>query len=268
MAFINYSEKGSAIKLLNQLSDNSDLIVSYESKPVPRFKLFLLLAVLLYSFSYIFTEFDFGQIKFRQKEISSVTMVLTILIVLCLTGCDNSTSDVLQGSFAFAQKQYSKAVTFFHSAEESARKKEDSQFLDYTIYDLGTAYSLMGEDEAALEKFYLISEDAPAAIRYSAWYNAGIIAHKNKDYENAAEYFKKALEADSTRLEAKINLELSIQSIEVNVQHSQSQAVPSVDDNQDIQNMEKAVFERIKENDRKQWKSSETNQSQNLADDY
>ena len=126
----------------------------------------------------------------------------------------------------------------------------------------------MGEDASALEKFFLISEDAPASIRYGAWYNAGIIAHKNKDYENAAEYFKKALEADSTRLEAKINLELSIQSIEVNVQHSQSQAVPSVDDNQDMQNMEKAVFERIKENDRKQWKSSETNQSQNLADDY
>ena len=34
------------------------------------------------------------------------------------------------------------------------------------------------------------------------------------------------------------------------------------------QDMEKAVFERIKENDQKQWKNSESTQSQNLADDY
>ena len=44
--------------------------------------------------------------------------------------------------------------------------------------------------------------------------------------------------------------------------------MPSVEENQDIKNIEKAVFERIKENDQKKWKSSETNQSQNLSDDY
>ena len=103
---------------------------------------------------------------------------------------------------------------------------------------------------------------------YGAYYNAGILAHQNEDYEKAVEYFKKALETDSTRLDAKINLELSIQSIEVNVQHNQSQALPSADDNSINQELEKAVFERIKENDQKQWKNSEQNQGDALADDY
>ena len=268
IGYVNYLEKGSALKLLKQLSAGDEQLVSYESKPVPRFKLFLLMAVLFYAFSYIFTEFDFDSLKLKKGSATAIVSVLNILLVFCLTGCSDSTAEVLKGTFASARRQYSKAVNFFHAAEQKEMDKEDSRFADYILYDLGTAYSMLDEDEAALEKYFLISDDAPASIRYGAWYNAGIIAHKNEDYENAVEYFKKALEADSTQLAAKINLELSIQNVEVNVKHSQSQAVPSVEENQDIKNIEKAVFERIKENDQKKWKSSETNQSQNLSDDY
>ncbi|MBP5601288.1 MAG: VWA domain-containing protein [Treponema sp.] len=264
--FINSTEKGSAVRLLNQLKESELLPVAYEAKPVPRFKLFLLLAVLFFSFSYIFTEFDFSRIKAVAKFTATASC---ILLVLTFTGCSDSTSDILKGTFAFAKKQYSQAVAYFNSANETAHQKENEQAIQYALYDLGTAYSLLGEDEAAMEKYSELAEDAPDTIRYGAYYNAGIIAHKNEDYEHAIEYFKKALEADSTRVDAKINLELSIQSVEVNVQHNQSNAVPSTEDNTaDNHDMEKAVFERIKENDQKQWKNSESNQSQSLADDY
>ena len=258
--YIKASEKGSAVKLLNQLKDGSGQLISYEAKSVPRFKLFLLLAVLFYSFSYIFTEFDFSKIKLARAG--------AVLLVLTFTGCSNSTTDILKGSFAFAKKQYSKAVSYFHAAHENVENSGNVQKLSYTLYDLGTAYSLLGEDEAAMEKLSQIPAEAPAAVRYGAYYNAGVLAHKNEDYEHAVEYFKKALEVDSTRIDAKINLELSIESVEVNVQHSQSQAVPSAQDNSINQDLEKAVFERIKENDQKQWKNSEQNQSETLADDY
>ena len=259
--YIKAAEKGSAVKLLNQLKDGEGQLISYEAKPVPRFKLFLLLAVLFYSFSYIFTEFDFSKIKRGPA-------VLCVLMVFTLTGCSNSTTDILKGTFAFAKKQYSKAVSYFHSAQENAEKTGETQKLSYTLYDLGTAYSLLGEDEAAMEKFSQISADAPVSVQYGAYYNAGVLAHKNEDYEHAVEYFKKALEVDSTRVDAKINLELSIQSVEVNVQHNQSQAVPTTEDNSINQDLEKAVFERIKENDQKQWKNSEASQSDSLAEDY
>ncbi len=258
--YLNYLERASAVKLLNQIKQGENQFVSYEAKPVPRFKLFLLLAVLFYSLSYIFSEFDFSKIK----KSALVSMCLPLLF---LTGCSDSTADVLKGTFAFAQKQYSRAVSYFNQAKEKEVKK-DSPGIDYILYDLGTAYSLLGEDEAAMEKYDQISPEAAALIQYGVYYNSGIIAHKNEDYEKAVEYFKKALSVDSTRLEAKINLELSIQNIEVSVKNSQSQVLPSADDNKANQDMEKAVFERIKENDQKQWKNSETNQVQNLADDY
>ena len=44
------------------------------------------------------------------------------------------------------------------------------------------------------------------------------------------------------------------------IQASQEEAAP--------QNLEKAVFQHIKENDQKQWKNSETQNSSNLADDF
>lgn len=264
--YIKAQEKGSAVKLINQLKHSESLPVSYEAKPVPRFKLFLLLAVLFFGFSYIFTEFDFSRIKAVAKH-SAGLMCFTVII--SFTGCSDSTGNVLKGAFAFAQKQYSQAAAYFNMANEAAQQKENSQAVNYTLYDLGTSYSLLGEDEAAMEKYNQIAADAPDSIRYGAWYNAGIIAHKNEDYEHAIEYFKKALEADSTRVDAKINLELSIQNVEVNVKHNQSNAVPSTEDNtQNNHDMEKAVFERIKENDKKQWKNSESVQSQNLAEDY
>jgi len=266
VTYINADEKGSAVKLLNQLKESQLLPVSYEAKPVPRFKLFLLLAVLFYSFSYIFTEFDFSRIK---KAARFTVGLSCILIIFALTGCSDSTSDILKGSFAFAQKQYSNAVAHFNSAKQTAEEKENQETLQYALYDLGTAYSLLGEDDAAMEKYSQLTQDAPASIRYGAYYNAGIIAHKNEDYDKAVEYFKKALEVDSSRLDAKINLELSIQSVQVSVQHEQSKAVPAAQDqNMNNQDLEKAVFERIKENDQKQWKNSESTQSQNLADDY
>lgn len=266
VSYVNYSDKGSAIKLLNQLKQGENLFVSYEAKSVPRFKLFLLLALLFFSFSYIFTEVDFSRIKAAAKITATA---FCFLLVFTITACSDSTADILKGSFAFAQKQYSKSVAYFNSANEVAEEKQNQQTIQYTLYDLGTAYSLLGEDEAAMEKFVMIGENAPASIRYGAYYNAGIIAHKNEDYEHAVEYFKKALEVDSSRLDAKINLELSIQSVEVNVQHNQSNAVPAGEDNSvNNQELEKAVFERIKENDQKQWKNSESSQSSSLADDY
>jgi tetratricopeptide (TPR) repeat protein len=252
---------------LNQIKESGSQFVSYEAKPVPRFKLFLLLAVLFYSFSYLFTEFDFE----RVKKSSSLAFALCFCLVMCttLTGCSDSTGDVIKGTFAFAHKQYSKSVSFFNSAKEKEKQRDkDRQVMQYVSFDLATAYSLLGEDEAAMEKYFEIDQNAPAAVRYGAYYNAGIIAHKNEDYEHAVEYFKKALEVDSTRVDAKINLELSMQQVEAKGQQNQSNQIQASQEDAAPQNLEKAVFEHIKENDQKQWKNSETKDSSNLAEDF
>lgn len=263
VTYIDAMEKGSAYKLLNQLKTGENQIVTYEAKPVPRYKLFLLLSVLFFSFSYIFTEVDFSR-WFRESK-STAAMIVFILM---LSGCSSETSQILKGTYAVKQKQLRHAVSCFFKAGESAKASKNQEAIEYALYDLGTTYAMLGESDAAMEKFLLIDDDAPKNVRYAKYYNAGVLAHKEGKYDEALEFFRKSLEIDSSRIEAKINMELSIQLAEESVQHNESKSIPASENKTSIPDMEKSVFERIKENDKKQWKNSESNQTQNLANDY
>ena len=261
--YVKADEKGSASVLLSQIRSEEEQIISYEAKPVPRFKLFLLLGILFLALSYFAAEFDFT--RFNVKGSSAAMLFLCVMI---FTGCSSRQTKILEGSYSVSQKQYNRAISLFLQSAQAASAAGNERDLNYALYDLATSYSLLGEDKAAMEKFSRISDDAPDAVRYAAFYNAGIIASRNEDYEMAREYFKKALEVDNTRIEAKINLELSIQSSEVEVQQSESRALPSVEEESPSEDLEKAVFERIKENDKNQWKNSESNQNTDLSEDY
>ena len=267
ITFINSTEKGSGMKLLNQLGENNSQIITYEAKPVPRYKFFLLLAVLFFVFSYIFTEFDFSKIFSDSKKIANLSLVFFVFATTFLSGCSSQTISILKGTYAFRQKQYKHAVSCYLSAVQNSDEKNPDAYY-YSLFDLGTAYSMLEENEAAMEKFSKISDDAPEAVLYAVYYNSGVIAHKNGEYDKALDYFRQALEVDSTRIEAKINMELSIQLAEENVQHNETKSIPASEQKSPVPEMEKSVFDRVKENDKKQWKNSESNETQNLADDY
>ena len=69
-------------------------------------------------------------------------------------------------------------------------------------------------------------------------------------------------------MEAKINFELSVQQSEAKGKQNQSNQIQASQEDASPQNLEKAVFQHIKENDQKQWKNSETKDSSNLAEDF
>ena len=270
VSYINSAEKGSAFQLLSQVNNASSqesIITSYEVKPVPRYKLFLTLAVISLILSYVFMEFNF--VKYLNLNLSTA---FTASLVLCifLTGCSSETAEILKGTVSYHKKNYRSAVADFSKAAEKSTEKDNSQFLSFAIYDLGTAYSMLGENESALEKFLSISDDAPDSVRYAAFYNAGVIAHRNSDFDEAQKYFRKALEINSTSLEAKINFELSMSQITAKGKQNESQAIQASQPQteQTPKDMEKAIFEHIKENDQKQWKSSESPSDVNLAEDF
>lgn len=264
--YINSNDKGSAIKLLSQLklSSQENLITSYEAKPVPRYKLFLFLAILSFIMSYIITEMDFSRFFKNHKLVASSLCLFSLIF----SGCSNKTWKILDGSRAYQAKQYRRSVSRFMDVMEAAQQEENSEILNYCLYDLGTAYLMLGEDQAAMQRLLEISEDASDELRYAAFYNAGIISHKNQNYEEAREYFKKAIEIDNTRVDAKINMELSMQMTESKVKQKESQAKPANQEEEKLPDIENAIFQHIKENDQKQWKNSESNQTQNLAEDY
>ena len=276
VSYINSTEKGSGMVLLSQLKDNESQIITYEAKPVPRYKLFLLFAVLFFAFSYIFTEFDFTKIftdtkrekspkqKKGTKKLAGISLVFVMLL---FSSCSSQTISIMKGTYAFKQKHYKHAVSCYLTAVHNTEEKKDEAYY-YSLFDLGTAYSMLDEKDAAMDKFARISEEAPTSVLYATYYNSGVIAHKNADYDKALEYFRRALEVDSTRIEAKINMELSIHMAEENVQHNEAKSIPATEQKTPVPEMEKSVFDRVKENDKKQWKNSESDKGQNLADDY
>lgn len=269
LLYINSQEKGSAIQLLSQLrfGATENLITSYEVKPVPRYKLFLSLAAIFLILSYIATEFNFTRF-FGSKNHKSSSAVLITFLLLFFTGCSSETVNILKGTISYQQKKYRHSVSCFMEASESAAADADRLAQSYALYDLGTAYIMIGEDEAALEHFKSITEDAPDAVRYSAFYNAGVLAWRNSDFDEARDYFRKALEIDSSKMDAKINFELSMQQSQAKGKQNQSNQIQASQEEAAPQNLEQAVFQHIKENDQKQWKNSETNDSSNLADDF
>jgi len=268
LLYINSQEKGSALKLLSQLrfATTENLITSYEVKPVPRYKLFLSLAAIFLILSYIATEFNFARF-FGAKNLKPAVATFT-LITLIFTGCSSETANILKGTISYQQKQYRHSVSCFMEASESAAADSDRLTQSYALYDLGTAYIMLGEDDAALEHFKSIAEDAPDAVRYSAFYNAGILAWRNSDFEEARDYFRKALEIDSSKMDAKINFELSMQQSQAKGKQNQSNQIQASQEEASPQNLEQAVFQHIKENDQKQWKNSETSDSSNLSEDF
>ncbi|MCR4734424.1 MAG: VWA domain-containing protein [Treponema sp.] len=261
ITFVSSTDKGSAIKLLNDLKTSN--IISYESKAIPQYKFFILFAIIFFAAGFLFTELNLSSINK-----ASAIMLISIIIPIFLMSCSKSKSDILKGSYAYNQQQYQHSISLFMKAAKDSAAENDKESLDFCLYDLGTSYLKLDEDAAAMEKFSQISSEAPNSVKYRAFYNAGIIAHKNADYQGAADFFKKALEADNSKIDAKINLELSIQEMEVNVKNNQNQSSPSNQEKSNNSDLEKAIFQRIKENDKKQWKNSEESQAKNLADDF
>lgn len=270
ISYINSAKKGSATEII---AEKENFVTTYEAKPVLRFKFFLFLAITAFSLSFILTEFNFNIFseKKSNKNAAKTSFLLILMIFLftaeTFTSCSSDTVKIFKGTNYYQQKKFQKAVKcFVEVAENPAEKNQKSQA--YAIYNLGTTYSMLGEDEIALEKFLQVKNDAPENVKYAAFYNAGIIYYKNGDFENASEYFKKAIQTDNSKEDAKINMEISMKMIQAKTHQNQANAFLASQNQNKENELKDKIFKHIRENDKKQWKNSETNQIQDLATDY
>lgn len=269
LLFVKADEKGSAIRLLAQIKPSG--LVTFESRQIPRFRVFIIIAAVFYILSFILSEFDIS--IFKHKKASQIMMIFTICIVCAgFTGCDQSSADekrtIFNGVNAFQHKKYNQAISYFLQANDKAKKKDDVQLMSYSLFNLGTCYIMQNEDEAAVQRFSQVPEDAPANVRYAAYYNSGIVAYRNQNVEMAAQFFRKALEIDSSKIDAKVNLELCVNKIEVDARQYESKISQVNESKSEYDDEESSIFEHIKENDKNQWKNSQVENDQNLAEDY
>lgn len=269
--YIDATEPGSALKILRTLNSKDMHSVSYEIKPVERYRLFLSLALIFFCIGFIVTEFDKKNFSRKNKTTVTAAIVLGVMPFI-FTSCSlnsDGAKNILQSTWLWHQKKYQKAVSLFLTTEKDAEHTGDKQLAQYALYGLSTTYLMENEDDAAMKRIVEIAPDAPSAVRYAANYNAGIIAHRNGNYESAVAYFRQALKADGSKIDAKVNLELAMQQKIIKETHGkEAELTPVAENKNDNSAAERAVFERIRENDRKQWKNSESSANSNSSVDY
>lgn len=265
VTYVDASEMGSAWKLLKALSlTNSELEISYESQPIERNTLFIILALVFYMFSFIFGEADLIQGKHTLfSKFSSLSIVL-----LLFSSCGLKTREgkqILEGSLNWSKKNYQEAIANFMNVEILSEKENDKMANDYALCNLATTYIMQNENDAALEKFDQISKDAPENIKFAIYYNSGIIAHRRGDYEAAAKLFKEALFIDSSNIDAKVNYELSLLGKNIQEKQLEKQLEPVIETNNNT-SFEKELYSVIKETESKQWKNKQQESEKSSLD--
>jgi Ca-activated chloride channel family protein len=160
---------------------------------------------------------------------------------------------IMEGNFFNSRRFYAGAIAAF------TRALEFEETRPYAEYGLGAVYLALDEDDAALERFAaakkalaVLGRDQHRELRYRIDYNTGVIRFRQGDYTAAAAEFRQALEADSGRVEAKRNLELSLLSAS---RPANAAAVPL--EMAGIDAKAEAVFDYIRQKEQDQWKSRE-----------
>ncbi len=273
VTYLNYSQAGSAVRLLNSLnmkanSSSDQATIAYEIQSVKRTNLFIIFAIIFFVLSVFFGEFDAGGRK-RMLRNSAFSL---IAVMMMFTGCSKRFAngvDLLNGRVSWSRANYSSAISRYITLDQEGELTDDQLIMDYATFGLATTYLMQDESDAALKKYAQISDKAPDSIKFGVLYNSGIIAHRRGDYEEAAEYFKQALLINSSSQAAKINLELSLEenSLRKNSQEKESLEEKTVSqDSKSGADYENSLYSLIRENELNQWKNRQQQEAGSAED--
>ena len=162
---------------------------------------------------------------------------------------------LLRGNFLYAQGMYTGAILAWLEALEY------DETAPYAEYGLGSVCLALDEGAAALQRFAAAEERLAALpqedhreLVYRIRYNRGVVRFHAGDFAAAADQFRAALETDSSRIEAKRNLELSLLSLAG--QNSGAASAPGAS-LQEEQSGSRALFDYLRHKEHDQWKSRE-----------
>ncbi|MDR2842162.1 MAG: tetratricopeptide repeat protein [Spirochaetaceae bacterium] len=192
------------------------------------------------------------KINFFFKNI--VLLVLLMLITSC-SGMQGKLKMAL-GNFYFSRGMYVEAIGSYMDA---LKYPDEAAFANYAI---GSAYLAMEQSSAALGRFKAAEEkavrDGKRELIYRIRYNSGVVHFKSGDMLAAADSFKRALEADGSRVNAKLNLELSMLSLLRQNETAQIKNTVEGSVHEDNERRKQEIlFDFIRKKESDKWKSLE-----------
>ncbi len=275
--YIAASTVGSAsmiLKLLNHKKEDfaqDGLYFSYETQYIKRHSFFIFLAIIFFIFSFIAGELDLSgiRVRFLKKTVTSIafTTVFALMTVSC-SGSSKDRNSILKGSWYWYQGKYQYAVANFMQTYYDSLSEQDSEVNQYAVFDLASTYIRQHEYESAMNRLNEISGNPLPELESPVFYNMGVIANHEGDYASAIKYFKKAVLADMNNVDAKINLELSIQNLVTKNADQGVSVLTGITEEKKEDALKSGVFNLIKENEQNQWKKLQSEQQESTVLDY
>ena len=193
--------------------------------------------------------------------------ILIFLISSC-SKIDRARLNFLSGYIAWKQNDWNKAASKFFKSMDLSEELKDEKIKDYSDFAIGSIYLMQNEDASALSRFEAINENTDKNLDSYIYYQKGIIAFKNHEYEKAVRLFKKSLELKPDSVDAKINFELSMR-----YQKKQKEKLPNsksaaVIENKEADLLEKTILNLIRQKEKEQWQKKEQENKQPQAFDY
>ncbi len=280
--FVDASEAGSANRLLTSLGRNlrqqknelnlknspqadSETTIVYELQSVERTKMFIVLSILCVVLSFLLGEFNPSLLSAKKKAVPAVSLVFALLLSGCSSRFTNA-AKLLEGKLEWNRKNYSAAAADFLEAYESSVHSGDEELSCYASFALASTFLAQNENEAAKKHFEHISAEAPDHIRFAVLYNQGIIAHREGDFKAAAACFKDALKIDGSNIDAKINLELSLQEEQLHTRSREQEVSQTSESSSEQSALQNAIYSIIRENEQKQWKNQQQDSESSKLD--
>ncbi len=236
ISYVVADSEGSAYVLLNQLSDKKTLGETFEVQRVSHHKLFIFLSIIFFSFSFM--------------------------------SCRSQKASVLAGNFDWLEKEYQSATARFLRSFNNAKLEQDQLTADYCSYNLASTYIMQEEYEAALSRLEQVSPETNPKLQTAVFYNLGIIAGRNGDFELSREYFKKAVLADSSNINARLNLEFVMQQLESQNTQSAEKEMTAVSVDKNGETLSNAVFTLIQQEEQERWQKLQSNKKDSSVVDY
>lgn len=246
---------------------------AYQLEKKERWQIFANLAMVFLLAGFLCGELNLAFFKKILRSSAGGKNVLLVLVAvgsLFLQGCTKQwqgAAGVLEGAFFWHQGKYQKAISGFMEAMDIATATSQEDLLQYSTYGLASTYIMQGETDAALNRLQELSPDAPSSLTFSALYNTGVISYNQGKYQEAATLFRKALEIDSSNLDAKINLELSLGQNARQSTASSQELIPVQE--QAVDDIAGAtLFSLIREQEQNRWKNQQNQDDEPSGDDY
>jgi len=250
--YIDGNREDAAGMLSSHLLSLAQEIELGNGKKVPKQQrtLFIIFAIIFYTTSKFVTR--------QYKKLPGLPLVSILTVVIFFSSCSEGKLLLLEANYLSSRARYDEALVPYLKAlnhEDAAPYAEYGLGLTFYLIDKGEAALIRYKDsQKMLEKY---SDNEHRELRYRNHYNSGIIFFEEGDYQSAADSFKDALRADSRRMDAKRNLELSLLSI--------SMESKSEDRTEEQEEQREILFEYIRQEEQQLWKSREWTPEENYS---